>query len=314
MPSRFWSHPTPRAAVSSASAVSPASVRGSRPYCLRSSSAPRIPRSPVRADRAGFVADTPYCLLPPQQASRHNDLRRRHQGCSGGPGSPSSRRTPHVAYRRTPCSARVLAGKHAQVFAGQWLKELSSAKYTKRVREPLKRKVWATRVLVSDSRKLVFVHIQKTGGSTVHRLLQERIPDIRPIVARHDFAICGMGEIDDWDGHFKFAFVRNPWDRLVSWYSMVTASPKIPKTGNELWRYARDNSSTFEEFIYNCTDEVEIREGAYYSFAYNQLDYVTDENGNLLVDFIGRLETFDDDVHEVFDRIGVELETIPHKN
>ena len=67
-----------------------------------------------------------------------------------------------------------------------------------------------------------------------------------------------------------------------------------------------DNSSTFEEFIYNCTDEVEIKEGVYYSFAYNQLDYVTDEHGNLLVDFIGRLENFDEDVHEVFSRIGVE--------
>ncbi len=148
----------------------------------------------------------------------------------------------------------------------------------------------------------------------MHRLLQERIPDIRSILARHEFARRGMGEIDDWDEYFKFAFVRNPWDRLVSWYSMMTALPEIPRTGSELWRYARDYSSTFEEFIYTCTDEVEIADGAYYSFTYNQLDYVTDENGNLLVDFIGRLENFDEDVHEVFSRIGVGLEAIPRKN
>src|ERR687889_293363 len=92
---------------------------------------------------------------------------------------------------------------------------------------------------------------------------------------------------------------------------MVT---EFQKAGNELWRYVHDNSSTFEEFIYNCTDEVEIREGVHYSFAYNQLDYVTDENGYLLVDFIGRLENFDEDVHEVFNRIGVDLEAIPHTN
>jgi len=92
---------------------------------------------------------------------------------------------------------------------------------------------------------------------------------------------------------------------------MVT---KFSKDGNELWRYVHDNSSTFKEFIYNCTDEVEIKKGVYYSFTYNQLDYVTDENGNLLVDFIGRLENFDDDVHEVFNKIGVPLERVPHKN
>jgi hypothetical protein len=141
--------------------------------------------------------------------------------------------------------------------------------------------------------------------------LQERIPDIRKIAPRHEFAIRGIPKVDGGDKYYKFAFVRNPWDRLVSWYSMVT---KFPKGGNQLWRYVRENSSTFEEFIYNCTDEVEIKKGVYYSFAYNQLDYVTDEHGDLLVDFIGRLENFDEDVHEVFDRIGVDLETVPHKN
>ena len=166
-------------------------------------------------------------------------------------------------------------------------------------------------MFVSDSRKLVFIHIQKTGGITVDRLLNERIPDLRGLVARHGFASWGMDQLDDWDEYFKFAFVRNPWDRLVSWYSMVTT---LPREGNELRRYVHDNSSTFEEFIYNCTGEVKIKEGVHYSFAYNQLDYVTDEHGNVLVDFIGRLENFDKDIQEVFRRIGFELETVPHKN
>jgi chondroitin 4-sulfotransferase 11 len=166
-------------------------------------------------------------------------------------------------------------------------------------------------VFVSDSRKVVFIHIQKTGGLTVDRLLNERIPDLHRIGARHGFASLGMDELNDWDEYFKFAFVRNPWDRLVSWYSMVTT---MPREGNELWRYVHDNSSTFEEFIYNCTDEVEIKDGVHYSFAYNQLDYVTDERGNLLVDFIGRLENFDKDLQEVFRRMGFELESVPHKN
>ena len=166
-------------------------------------------------------------------------------------------------------------------------------------------------MLVSDSHKLVFVHIQKTGGVTVHELLRERIPDLRNILARHEFARRGMAELNDWDEYFKFAFARNPWDRLVSWYTMITT---FDKTGNELWWYVHDNSSTFEEFIHNCTGEVEIKEGVSYSFAYNQLDYVTDEHGNLLVDFIGRLENLDEDIQEVFRRIDLELETVPHHN
>ena len=174
-------------------------------------------------------------------------------------------------------------------------------------------------MLVSDSRKLVFVHIQKTGGSTVSRLLEQHIPDLYTVGARHEFAVQGMRELEDWDEYFKFAFVRNPWERLVSWYSMVRKFEenqdwRLQRTFNKLLRYAHDNSSTFEEFIYNCTDEVEIKDGVYYSFAYNQLDYVTDENGRLLVDFIGRLETFEKDIREVLGRIGIELKTVPHKN
>jgi hypothetical protein len=141
--------------------------------------------------------------------------------------------------------------------------------------------------------------------------LEARIPDIRTILIRHASASLGRQEFDGWDEYFKFAFVRNPWDRLVSWYTMVTT---YPRGGNELWQYVRDNSSNFEEFIYNCTDDVPIRKGVYYSFARNQLDYVTDENGELLVDFIGKLENFDEDIHKVFSRIGVDLERIPRKN
>jgi chondroitin 4-sulfotransferase 11 len=166
-------------------------------------------------------------------------------------------------------------------------------------------------VLVSDSRKLVFIHIQKTSGSAVSALLKEHIPDIYDVGMRHQFASKGMQGVENWDEYFKFAFVRNPWARLVSWYSMVTKGQK----GAEILRqYVRHNSSTFEEFIYNCTDEIEYAEGVHYSFAYNQLDYVTDKNGNLLVDFIGRFETFEKDVREVFCRVGVALETIPRMN
>ncbi len=37
-------------------------------------------------------------------------------------------------------------------------------------------------------------------------------------------------------------------------------------------------------------------------------------NGELLVDFIGRLENFDADLRKVCERTGIELETVPHKN
>jgi hypothetical protein len=185
-------------------------------------------------------------------------------------------------------------------------------------------------MLVSHGRKLVFVHIQKTGGDTVSRLMGESIPDIFCFKAKHEFAVKAAAELERWNEYFKFAFVRNPWDRLVSWYSMIRDAETIrwhqiltnqrrrshfrqPRE-NKLWRYVLDNSSTFEEFIINCTDEIEVDEGVYYSFAYNQLDYIADSNDDLLVDFIGRFESFGSDLYKVYDRLGLELGSIPHEN
>jgi chondroitin 4-sulfotransferase 11 len=192
-------------------------------------------------------------------------------------------------------------------------------------------------MLVSHTHKLVFVHIQKTGGQTVSKILKENVPDVSRFKRKHGFAVQAVGELEGWDEYFKFAFVRNPWDRLVSWYSMIrnvdaALSQQGPLDRGEqrysrlarklepgksqflLWRYVLDNSSNFEEFVKNCTDEIEIKNGVFYSFAYNQLDYVSDRDGNLLVDFIGRFENFQNDLLEVSDRLGIELKSMPHNN
>ena len=185
-------------------------------------------------------------------------------------------------------------------------------------------------MLVSHSYRLVFVHIQKTGGDTVSRLLSDSVPDIFRFKAKHGFAIEAAKDLEHWDEYFKFAFVRNPWDRLVSWYSMIRDAEKIRwhqalgnrrkrshlrQTGeNKLWRYVLANSSTFEEFVVNCTDEVEVARGVFYSFMYNQLDYITDSRGNLLVDFVGRFESFGSDLLKVYNRLGIEMYSIPHEN
>jgi hypothetical protein len=54
----------------------------------------------------------------------------------------------------------------------------------------------------------------------------------------------------------------------------------------------------------------------YYSFTFNQLRYLTDKNGEVLVDFIGRFENLAQDISHVFDKLGLEASQleIPHEN
>ena len=77
--------------------------------------------------------------------------------------------------------------------------------------------------MISHPHKFVFIHIPKTGGSSIETLFlgkpQRRwAPEIN-----HYFQHATAAELrnrlmnrDNFDRYFKFAFVRNPWDRIVS--------------------------------------------------------------------------------------------------
>jgi len=154
-------------------------------------------------------------------------------------------------------------------------------------------------MLVSKSNKIVFVHIQKTGGSSVREILRAQLGDSEEVGFKHDWACWHYKEIPGWDECFKFAFVRNPWDRLVSWYSMIVQNKVLlNQSRNRLWEYVIREANTFDEFIRNCTLEIDDFDGRK-GFLYNQLDYLTDNDGNLLVDFIGKYETFEDSMQYV---------------
>jgi len=92
---------------------------------------------------------------------------------------------------------------------------------------------------------------------------------------------------------FKFAFVRNPWDRFVSLYF-------YRKT-------LREEKRTFEEFCDFALDCSPI--GAYNEKglcqANCQVDWIM-RNGEVFVDFVGRCENIQTDFSYVCDNLGIE--------
>lgn len=168
---------------------------------------------------------------------------------------------------------------------------------------------------ISRERGFLFIHIQKTGGSSIRRALESSVPDLKAYRGTHDTALMAARSLGEasYRNLFTAAFVRNPWDRLVSWYTMITSASERKsglasllrrRPGLRLWKYVRDNASSFEEFVERCTAEIDDFDGRK-SFSWNQLDYLTDASGKLIVDFVGRYESLHRDTSRLFEQLGL---------
>ncbi len=163
-------------------------------------------------------------------------------------------------------------------------------------------------MVISSRAKCIFVHIQKTGGSSIEDWLRSNDRSItsnmhlnrRHLPAREIEVLVGP---TTWNSHFKFAIVRNPWDRLVSWYFMCVQA----STTNNFSKYVREHAPTFEDFLTKTTTGIAERT------TYNQLDYVTNQNGEIIVDHIGRFEALDAEFAFLKEKLALSYE-LSHAN
>lgn len=96
--------------------------------------------------------------------------------------------------------------------------------------------------LISDKHKFCFTHIIKTGGTTITLLLKEQVDDLiftNPLHSSIKNDLINYPKIKDY---FKFSYVRNPYDWLVSLYSYILMFPDHPDYKNIV-------NLTFYEFI-----------------------------------------------------------------
>lgn len=93
------------------------------------------------------------------------------------------------------------------------------------------------------------------------------------------------------DRAWKFAFVRNPFDRAVSLFEYLKFKQDFPAT------------TSFSIFCQYLSQRAFVPIGLYNHFQLNQLNpqyvWLQDAEGRMLPDFIGRFERFDQDVRIV---------------
>jgi len=171
-------------------------------------------------------------------------------------------------------------------------------------------------MLISDQHRFLFVHVQKTGGSTIDNNLSASLGDVRRIKEAHRHAPLDRllqlepGLADYWTA----GFVRNPWARMLSWWRMVERFRDGAERGVERYldhlsrnRFVAgiiEKHPDFESFILEATEEhPRLRKP--------QVEFMNAEGRS--ADFVGRQESLEDDLHAIYDHLGlawVELQSV----
>lgn len=155
-------------------------------------------------------------------------------------------------------------------------------------------------VTISDERKFIWYRVAKVGTRTIYNAVKEANVSLSVEHAYDVYVPIGC-----FEDYFKFAFVRNPFDRLVScWLNKVVGRKKNTfGVNHETWQ----EMQTLSGFI----DYVETLDLQTCNVHLRSQSSLIDLS---VIDYVGRMETFSADCREVFNLIGVELNTLESKN
>ena len=182
--------------------------------------------------------------------------------------------------------------------------------------------------IFQKNRDVLFVWIPKAAGSSIYKALNESRYKCRrllnkekngsiesPYTAFENKGVVTFGHAsidalidnaimkkDFFENAFKFCFVRNPWDRLVSLF---------------FYRGLHEKYESFRQFCMTFKDEGIEPIGLYNSKLNSQfndqINWIIGRNGKLLVDFIGRYERVEEDFEKICSILGIRKK-LPHKN
>lgn len=144
-----------------------------------------------------------------------------------------------------------------------------------------------TPFIVSKSKKVLYFHIAKTGGSTIAKILRGNGYDDGVLSNKKGIYEEKLEYFKDvaehWNDYYKFTFVRNKYDLLYA-----------------LWVYDKKPCGTFAKFITNIIASDKEKYG-YWIDQY----FLTTIDGKSMFDFIGRQERFQEGLKIVCDEIGI---------
>lgn len=171
--------------------------------------------------------------------------------------------------------------------------------------------------MISHKHETIFVHIPKVAGISIEQVFLEELgldyenraalvlgkninknigpPRLSHLTAEEYVKLNFISE-KLFDEYFKFAFVRNPYDRVYSFYKYFGF---IKLVG-------------FESFVIEYLPRM-FKSKTFYYFVKPMHNYIYSSKGKLLVDYIGKFEELSNDYKKVAQKLCIN-EELPHAN
>ncbi len=171
--------------------------------------------------------------------------------------------------------------------------------------------------MISHTYKCIFVHIPKCGGSSLENIIWPEQRDTSNLWMgfiskyqnkyqtgglQHLLATQIRQEVGEgiFNQYFKFTIIRNPWDKMVSQYSYMKHRPDLREF------IGMNENDSFKTYLKLIKKKVHVQWEPQYKFVLN-------DNGDVIVDYIGRLENFDYHASQILAQLKIKAE-IPHVN
>jgi len=174
-------------------------------------------------------------------------------------------------------------------------------------------------MIVSHRHRFIFAAVPKTGTHSVRQALREHLDDadveqvglfVNKRFPWEDLAAIRHGHLalrqvrphlgaEAFDGYFKFAFVRNPFDRFVSYCAFML------RGGDD---FAQRPREAMHHFLFAAPPEQHI-------LFQPQASLLVDDDGQiLLADMVGRVEDMQGSYDAICARIGIASRPLDRVN
>ncbi|MEO6154382.1 MAG: sulfotransferase family 2 domain-containing protein [Thermomonas sp.] len=173
-------------------------------------------------------------------------------------------------------------------------------------------------MIISHQHRFIFAAVPKTGTHSVRQALREHMSedDIEQVglfvnkrFPYEDLAAIRHGHLalkqvrphlgeDAFADYFKFAFVRNPFDRFVSYCAFMTRDGDL---------FGKTPQTVMEHFLFVEPPEQHI-------LFQPQASVLVDDDGSLLTDVVGRVEDMQTSYDAICARIGIPTRLLEQVN